>query len=504
MAVIDNRTTQDGDVLYIETSIPAVGVTTLLGFVDETIEDNNAVFVKSFRYSKNGLTWSDWLELTIENIQAIDISKIDILYLHYRYKQKGIGQLSFLNISIDGEYADVSDRYYFNDSIFKKYFSVNNVDVLKWYVNVSEKLYAGELNKYVKFDDGNNDSTDAISFWQTIAKFFAFYVILSRIYGKFYLNEEIINEYLIQRGIFTSSINILSEYNKLMQNAGYEISKRGTNVIYQTKEERGGEFDGELRRYLNIDKDVELVFNYFLPKHCGWWVDEASPLYRGLENHLNANKLKYEQYNLTSNSNASIDIEDENKITILNNGLEQGLEYSSVSLKKLLNASMGNNYIIEFEIMANSIDSTLTVGIDCFDIDGNILPNSTTSFLNGDFTKYFIENLNLSQKIGIFVPIKCIVYNTNKIGLFKQDSLNINTGNNLKFVANKNIRKIYPIIKTDGDVEIKNVNVRHLYTNYERSFLNMNHFVDIMYGHTTETVDVITQNGFNYDFNIIL
>src|ERR1035437_5553249 len=91
MAIIENVSTEGGDVLSIKTDIPIVGLIALSQFVDTTEgERTTDYFRKEFKYSVNGgLTFSSWIGLTTINIAAVDISKFDAFVIEYRYTRVG-------------------------------------------------------------------------------------------------------------------------------------------------------------------------------------------------------------------------------------------------------------------------------------------------------------------------------------------------------------------------------------------------------------------------------
>ena len=66
-------------------------------------ETNNVYYDKEFRYSSDGILWSDYKELTNDNLSNITIYGGKI-YLQYRFTQVGNGNLSINSISLDVDY----------------------------------------------------------------------------------------------------------------------------------------------------------------------------------------------------------------------------------------------------------------------------------------------------------------------------------------------------------------------------------------------------------------
>ena len=76
----------------------------ILGFTANISgENNNVYFYKEFRYSSDNILWSDYKQLTNENLSNINVYDGKI-YLQYRFTQIGDGVLSINDISIDVEY----------------------------------------------------------------------------------------------------------------------------------------------------------------------------------------------------------------------------------------------------------------------------------------------------------------------------------------------------------------------------------------------------------------
>ena len=84
-------------------------------------ETNHVYFDKEFRYSSDGILWSDYKQLTNDNLSNITVYGGKI-YLQYRFTQVGNGNLSINNISLDIEYVNVGE------SIIPECFWNNTVD----------------------------------------------------------------------------------------------------------------------------------------------------------------------------------------------------------------------------------------------------------------------------------------------------------------------------------------------------------------------------------------
>ena len=81
----------------------------ILGFkANISGETNNVYYDKEFRYSSDGILWSDYKQLTNENLSNINVYDGKI-YLQYRFTQVGNGNLSINSISLDVDYNSEVD-----------------------------------------------------------------------------------------------------------------------------------------------------------------------------------------------------------------------------------------------------------------------------------------------------------------------------------------------------------------------------------------------------------
>ena len=94
----------------------------ILGFTANVSgENNNVYYDKEFRYSSDGILWSDYKQLTNDNLSNVNIYDGKI-YLQYRFTQIGTGNLSINNISLDVDYTNRED------SVIPECFWNNTVD----------------------------------------------------------------------------------------------------------------------------------------------------------------------------------------------------------------------------------------------------------------------------------------------------------------------------------------------------------------------------------------
>lgn len=482
MSLTGNVVNQIGDTLYIKTLTPEVGVITLSGFVDVTNESGSNIYTKTFRYSQNGITFSDWLPLTNDNLMAIPVTIYDSLTFECKYVPSTTG-LTVTSVTFNTSDATIPNGTIFQNSIFSQFFNCNDVNVLQWYINVTEKIYkTGILARYIHREDESGSPEDFILLWKAVSKFFAYYVEYARIWEEFYNNPILIREYLTQRGLYVTDTQTLQECQALMETFDQQIRLRGTTKVYTSIEVNGLTIDGELLRSIFHEPTDEFIFNSYSPFHVGWTIDSCSPLFKGLEFNENANK-SWEQnsINLITNypqigtgNSVITDTDGITKLIQITTTTTSGIGYnnSSASFKPIIvNSEL--DYQISFMIRKDST-SNFDFGIDCFDVNGNLL--QTISNLTGAVAA---NNLSLTNqgfpKSTVFYTVKCALYNTSKT-FFTQDQLNINAGQNLimPIGTTQIIPKLYV---NNGSAQLKEIKVFPLQTEYERGFIQSPYFV---------------------------
>jgi hypothetical protein len=206
MAIIENRTSEQGDVLFIKTTVPAIGIAQLTDWVDIVVgADAGKDFTKEFRYKLNNLDWSTWRLLTSANLQAVPIAPTDTFYAEYRYTRTGAasGPLEFREVVIKGTYESDLCGGYFSRSIYAQFTGCGDTEMLNWAINVLEKIYEqGIVPQYVQRTGYAGEDADYIAFWSTVTTNFAQIVHYGRQFAKYHSNIVLLKDHLKQRNIF--------------------------------------------------------------------------------------------------------------------------------------------------------------------------------------------------------------------------------------------------------------------------------------------------------------
>lgn len=284
MAVIENVTTESGDVLLIKPEVPIVGLIVLYQFTDTTINETlTNYYVKEFRYSRDGgLTWTDWMNLSIINISYVNTEQVVEFVIEYRYTAVGTPpplSLTFKDILVVGTLGSVSYPE-FDDTIFSKFFTLNDISVFGWALNVLEKLYVKGLilPDYIERAENNSnlEDEDFIVFWNSITHYFAIIVYFARQFEHIESNEIMLTEFIKNKDLAFTSGNDLEDLLYLYQHYVYEYQKRGTTKILE-KKVNNETIDGELRRLINYKEFDSFLFYHLKNYNTGWCVGKSSP-----------------------------------------------------------------------------------------------------------------------------------------------------------------------------------------------------------------------------------
>lgn len=165
-------------------------------------ETNGVYFDKEFRYSSDGILWSDYKQLTNENLSNVTIYDGKI-YIQYRFTQVGTGNLSINNISLNVDYNnDVS-------SVIPECFWNNNVD------NSSK----------IVFNTGSNNLFNPYALGQGVQMYNQLSTLVSNMFGfcVLYFKTEanaksrdvVLKEYSIEKVIAKDNVKILIPDNQL-------------------------------------------------------------------------------------------------------------------------------------------------------------------------------------------------------------------------------------------------------------------------------------------------
>ena len=175
----------------------------ILGFkANISGETNNVYYDKEFRYSSDGILWSDYKQLTNENLSNINVYDGKI-YLQYRFTQVGNGNLSINSISLDVDYNSGVD------SVIPECFWNNSVD------NSSKIVFnTGSSSVFNPYALGQGiQMYNQLS--ALISSMFGFCVLYFKTEANSRTRDVVLKEYSIEKVIAKDNIKILIPDNQL-------------------------------------------------------------------------------------------------------------------------------------------------------------------------------------------------------------------------------------------------------------------------------------------------
>ncbi|SEW37505.1 hypothetical protein [Chitinophaga arvensicola] len=469
---------EEGNSIFIQCA-PAVALLGVSSFVDHTSgEDEHNFFDKFFRYSVNGIDYTEFAPLTLEQLSGLNFTGNDIVWFELQYYKRQANshvplQVNGVSFTPSGQGA-LKDTPLFAQSIFARFFQAYDIEVVRWYMNVLQKLYEkGIIPNYMDRFDAEKSNADFISFWESIAHFVAYLVIYARKFQAFYKTDFLLSDYLEQRGLAVSEHNSLSEMNELMEHFYQHIAYRGTKHIYD-KSELGAAIDGELLRLINYrDDEDELLFNLYKPEHFGWNIGNASPLYKGLHLNDNINKSYETHFDVRDISkypvfgNVTVARDQEKSVMAINQG---GINSSDPAWRIKVDSRL--DYEISFFIKTEK-DSRLTVGANTFSKTGN--PLSCRSYKDGTDTNYFFDGIQLVRD-DCYLQVKLFIYNRNR-KTFAHDTTEVKQGNDLIF--HEDAVYLIPEIRLSGAGKLWGLRILPMQTSYSRGLIQVNNFISV-------------------------
>lgn len=481
--IIENKTTENGDVLRISTDVPVLGLVLLYGFLDNTSgESPDMYFQKKFRYSKDiGINWSDWQLLTAANIQNVPIRNKESFLFEYAYQHEGRnGELYFNWVQLEGEVNQGDDTIY-SKTDFKQFFDVNDINVLGWAFNVLEKLYQqGILPKYVQRDYTEN-SKDFIDYWLSVTHFFALIVYMARQFQDIPGNNILFNLFIEGRGLALSGSETQLQRNYLFAHYIDEYRKRGTASIIDPD----GTVYGEFLRLINYDPQEEFMFFNLVRQNLGWCCDFSSPMWIGTEQILNATKA-YEYSESVKDLTkypivGSVDVfqyGDYEWLRLATTAGTNGIDVASPTRENLQKISPSIPYEIYFRVIAISADGTapdhLNFGVKGYDENLQLL-----DFLNAQTgqaqNSFFTEvPTRVLYKVNTEYWFRAVIWRADEV---PGASMNLNFLNGVPLISNRDMKYFTPVITQsyvagDKSLLIRDVKIKPLQLSVEQGYLS--------------------------------
>lgn len=369
------------------------------GFTDNATGENppQKEFEKTFRYSKDGVTFSSWTPLTLTNLQNIPLAQDDTLYTEYAYKRVGTdpnGVLEVNEVSLSVSYFPYSSKEQYEQSFFDDVARWYDAGAITWSLTVLRKV----VGKGILPDFLSKKSEDSISLWRSITDFFSWIINHARSVVNFSDDENLLRKFLDNKGYFHAEDDTLAMLNDVRKNLYNRMSRRGTQEYK----------DQELKNLLDNNFPREYSFEISDRHKIGWNVGNSSPLYLGYEGHLpmvkgyekSFNVLDLASYPLQNPGNISI--EDDNGLAVMRIAGTPAGAVSGISSGQVFDqpfaipVSTDLNYQLTASVKVDDPTVKLSFGIHAFDQDGNFI--DTYEANNGQPIKnFFFEASQLNQ-----------------------------------------------------------------------------------------------------------
>ena len=165
-------------------------------------ETNHVYFDKEFRYSSDGILWSDYKQLTNDNLSNINVYNGKI-YLQYKFTQVGNGNLSINNISLDVEYVNVGE------SIIPECFWNNTVD------NSSKIVFNTSTNNIFNPYALGQGVQMYNQLSALVSNMFGFCVLYFKTEANSRTRDVVLKEYSIEKVVAKDNVKILIPDNQL-------------------------------------------------------------------------------------------------------------------------------------------------------------------------------------------------------------------------------------------------------------------------------------------------
>ena len=467
----DNIISNIGDVLIVRIEPKITGKIRFTGYT-ETIENETEErsLKREFRISQDGVFWTDWATLNIDNLSSEEYFTDSYIQIEIRYTRTGTdesGDIVFKSIDFNGTRKSIQfDAPTLQSSIFGNIIGTSILAKLER--NIFKKLYyRGILPDYIERAENSsyNEDKDFVDLFYSIARFFSILISFFRRWENFRNDEDLLREQVRGYGIYFNENDItLSELKYIAQNILSQAQQRGTEMIFKRK--GVAPIDGEFIRLTRNRICDELLYEYIPIYKIGWCLGNSSPIYKGTAMAYNLNKTKENTKDFQSLSNfvlsksgtGSYSLQNtDNKRVIRLSATSRGTGHSAIG-RIDSNINVGDNiysadsqldYEITFAFKINSGTNlsklTLNFGVEGFDINKEKLNDAFSTVDGFQVSENFFDQSMDIWKIGQWYYARGIIHaysSENVIG----SKTNLGIGQDLVF-NNSFVKYIIPKIE---------------------------------------------------------
>ena len=467
----DNIISNIGDVLIVRIEPKITGKIRFTGYT-ETIENETEErsLKREFRISQDGVFWTDWATLNIDNLSSEEYFTDSYIQIEIRYTRTGTdesGDIVFKSIDFNGTRKSIQfDAPTLQSSIFGNIIGTNILAKLER--NIFKKLYyRGILPDYIERAENSsyNEDKDFVDLFYSIARFFSILISFFRRWENFRNDEDLLREQVRGYGIYFNENDItLSELKYIAQNILSQAQQRGTEMIFKRK--GVAPIDGEFIRLTRNRICDELLYEYIPIYKIGWCLGNSSPIYKGTAMAYNLNKTKENTKDFQSLSNfvlsksgtGSYSLRNtDNKRVIRLSATSRGTGHSAIGridsninvVDNIYSADSQLDYEITFAFKINSGTNlsklTLNFGVEGFDINKEKLNDAFSTVDGFQVSENFFDQSMDIWKIGQWYYARGIIHaysSENVIG----SKTNLGIGQDLVF-NNSFVKYIIPKIE---------------------------------------------------------
>lgn len=478
----NNKLLAIGDILTVRVLSQMNGRVQLLSFTDNFIgvTDNRQV-QKEFRLTVDDTFWTEWTELTNDNLAKSDSIVVDGFFtIELRYTRIGSdasGEIEFNGVKFSAHaepkilVAPTTEGSIFADTL-------NEPELKVLERNIFKKLYyRGILPQYISraANPDLKEDKDFADLWSSVAKFFGLFIRFFKRYENFNDDYSLLYEYVRQNGLYFDESKItLEDLQYLAQHFYDQIRQRGTNMIFKKKGDVLADgtiipIDGEFIRLMRTKIYDELSYEVIPLNKMGWCVGQSSPLWRGTSQSKFLNKTKEDTedfqnlsdfvINRTGNASYTLEQMDDKKVLLLKataggvTGLGRINEVQDVSENLyIMDSRMDYEITFAFRIVSNpNANSHLRFGVEGFDSSKTKLNDAFITPSGDSVSEWFFDIETLNKKKDVWYYARGIIhaYSTETVD---SSPTNLGFGNNLYF-NNSFLRYVLPKIQVTGTAD---------------------------------------------------
>ena len=467
----DNIISNIGDVLIVRIEPKITGKIRFTGYT-ETIENETEErsLKREFRISQDGVFWTDWATLNIDNLSSEEYFTDSYIQIEIRYTRTGTdesGDIVFKSIDFNGTRKSIQfDAPTLQSSIFGNIIGTSILAKLER--NIFKKLYyRGILPDYIERAENSsyNEDKDFVDLFYSIARFFSILISFFRRWENFRNDEDLLREQVRGYGIYFNENDItLSELKYIAQNILSQAQQRGTEMIFKRK--GVAPIDGEFIRLTRNRICDELLYEYIPIYKIGWCLGNSSPIYKGTAMAYNLNKTKENTKDFQSLSNFVLSKSGTGSYSLQNTDNKKVIRLSATSYEtghsaigridsninvvdNIYSADSQLDYEITFAFKINSGTNlsklTLNFGVEGFDINKEKLNDAFSTVDGFQVSENFFDQSMDIWKIGQWYYARGIIHaysSENVIG----SKTNLGIGQDLVF-NNSFVKYIIPKIE---------------------------------------------------------